>query len=108
MNRGSKYNPYECPQCGYKTSRKWNMKVHLGRVHFLAPFLPERSKKEWVFAQLHILAKQYVEAELAGDKGKRERLWSSMISLYGYHRGFFPIEYIVDVIAEERRRLKNP
>ena len=107
MKRGSKYSPYECPECGYRTSRKWNMKVHLERIHGLIPFLPEQSKKHWVYAQLHTLAKQYVDAELAGEKEKVHRLWDSMLSLYGYHRGLFPIEYVHQVIVEHRKELKR-
>jgi hypothetical protein len=105
MERSSKNNPYECPECGYKSTRKWNMEVHLERVHGLAPFLPKQSRDDWVFAQLHLLARRYAEAELAGDKERQEHHWQSMISLYGYHRGLFPIESIVDVIEEKRREL---
>lgn len=105
--RSSKHNPYQCPECGYKSTRKWNMKVHLERVHGLAPFLPERSEKDWVYAQLHILARQCAEAELAGDKVKRDRRWNSLIALYRYHRGLFPIYRIVELIAEERRDLER-
>ena len=83
------------------------MKVHLERVHGLAPFLPEQSKEDWVYAQLHTLARQCAEAELAGDKERRDRRWNSLISLYGYHRGVFPIERIVEVIADERRQLEK-
>jgi len=83
------------------------MKVHLERVHWLAPFLPERSKEEWVYAQRRTLARQYAEAEVAGDKEKCKQLWSSLISLYAYHRGLFPIEHIPQIIAEERRELEK-
>jgi len=83
------------------------MKVHLERVHGLMPFLPEQSGEEWVYAQLHTLARQCAEAELVGDKQRRVRLWNSLISLYGYHRGLFPIELIPQAIAEERRRLER-
>ncbi len=107
MERGSKYNPYQCPECGYKTTRKWNMKVHLERVHGLMPFLPEQSREDWVYAQLHTLARQYAEAELAGDRERYHQLWNSLISLYAYHRGLFPVEHIVEVIAEERRQLRK-
>lgn len=107
MRRASKYNPYQCPECGYKATRKWNMEVHLQRVHGLVPFLPEQSKEDWVYAQLHTLARQYAEAELAGDEEKRNHLWNSLISLYGYHRGLFPIEHIVEVIADKRRELER-
>jgi len=107
MGRASKYNPYQCPECGYKTTRKWNMKVHLGKVHGLAPFLPEQSKEDWVYAQLHTLASQHAEAELAGDKEKSDRRWKSLISLYGYHRGLFSIERIVELVADERRQLEK-
>jgi hypothetical protein len=107
MRRGSKYNPYECPECGYKTSRKWNIKLHLERAHGLVPFLPEQSKEAWVWAQLRTLARQYAEAELADDKDKRERCWRSLISLYTYHRGLFHVTRIVDVIGEERQELQK-
>lgn len=107
MERGSKYNPYECPECGYRTTRKSNMKVHLERTHGLAPFLPEQSKKQWVYAQLHTLARRCAEAELAGDKEKRHRLWNSLMSLHSYHRGLFPIERIPEIIGEERRQLRK-
>jgi len=56
---------------------------------------------------LHTLAKQCAEAELVGDKERRDQLWNSLISLYSYHRGLFPIEDIVEVIAEEKRRLQR-
>jgi hypothetical protein len=107
MRRISKYNPYQCPECGYKTTRRWNVEAHMERVHGLARFLPEWSKEDWVFAQLHTLAGQCAEAELKGDKDRRDRLWQSLISLYGYHRGLFPVESIVDVIAEKRRELEK-
>lgn len=107
MRRSSKNNPYKCPECGYVSTRKWNMEVHIEKVHGLARFLPERSQKDWVFAQLHALAKQYAEAELAGDKDRREHYWQSLISLYGYHRDLFPIESIVDVTAEKRQELER-
>ena len=107
MERSSKYNPYECPDCGYKSTRKWNMNVHLERVHGLAPFLPEQSKKDWVFAQLYTLAQRYAEAELAGDKDRQEHNWQSLISLWGYHRGLFPIDLIVDAIYEKKQELEE-
>jgi len=107
MKRSSKYNPYECPECGYKSTRKWNMKVHLERVHGLAPFLPERSKRDWVFAQLHTLARQCAEADLGGDKDRQKHHWQSLVSLYRYHQGLFPVEHIVEVIAEKRRELEK-
>ncbi len=81
------------------------MGVHLERVHGLAPFLPEQSKEDWVYAQCLRLATQYAEAELAGDKQRQDRLWNSLIGLYTYHRDVFSIEYIGEIVAEERRRL---
>lgn len=107
MERGSKYNPYECPECGYKTTRKGNLKIHLERVHGLFPFLPEHSKEDWVYAQLHTLAKEYAKAEIAGDKEAVHRFWGSLLSLYTYHRGLFPIEYIVEAIANQRKQLEK-
>lgn len=107
MTRGSKYNPYECPECGYKTSRKWNMKVHLERTHGLPPFLPEQSKKAWVWSQLRTLSRQYAEAELAGNKEKRHRLWNSLLSLRSYHKDIFSLDTMLDVIDEEKRELEK-
>jgi len=69
--------------------------------------LPERSLKDWVFAQLHTLARRFAEAELAGDKERRDQTWGSLLSLYRYHSGLFPIEYIVQVIGEKRRELQR-
>jgi hypothetical protein len=77
------------------------------RIHGLARFLPERSQRDWVLAQLHTLAGQYAEAELAGDKDRCEHLWQSLLSLYRYHQGLFPIESIVQVISEHRRKLEQ-
>ncbi|MBA7656473.1 hypothetical protein ES703_64399 [subsurface metagenome] len=105
--RGSKHNPYECPECGYKTTRKGNLKIHLERVHGLFPFLPERSKKDWVYAQLSALTKKYVKAEMRGDKEAVHDIWDSLISLYSYHRGLFSIEYILEAIAEQRKGLEK-
>lgn len=105
--RHSKVNPYQCPQCDYKSSRKWNMKLHLSRVHGLAPFLPEHSRSDWVFAQLHDMAKKYAEADIAGNKELREKAWRSMVALYGYNRGMFPIERIVTEIKKKREELER-
>jgi hypothetical protein len=33
MHRASKYNPYICDHCGYRTTRYSNMITHLERVH---------------------------------------------------------------------------
>lgn len=107
MGRGSKYNPYECPDCGYKTTRKWNLKVHIEHAHGYLPFLPEElSKKEWVWAQLHGLAKEYVKADLEGDNEKAERRWRSLISLYTYHRDLISIGVIPQIIDMHERELK--
>jgi len=107
MRRGSKYNPYECPECGYKSTRKWNLKVHLERAHGLGPFLPEQSKEVWVYAQRRRLARQYAEVEQVGDKEKCRRLWNSLISLHAYHKPLFPMQRIPELIEEERRKLRK-
>lgn len=83
------------------------MKVHLERTHGLAPFLPDQSKEDWVYAQLYTLAEEYAKAEMAGDKEKTHRVWNSLISLFTYHRGLFPIERIPEIIGKERRRLSK-
>jgi hypothetical protein len=107
MERKSKNNPYECPECGHKTTRRWNMKIHLEKVHGYVPFLPERTVEEWVYEQLHTLARRFVEAELANEIGKKDSIWQSMLSLYRYHRDLFPITHIMDVIKEVRQSLKR-
>ena len=107
MKRSSKNNPYQCPECGYKSTHWWNVETHMERVHGLARFLPERSKKDWVLAQLHTLARLYADAELKADEDRCKHLWQSLLSLYRYHQGLFPIESIVDVIAKKRRELEK-
>jgi len=92
---------------GYRTTRKWNLKVHLERVHGLFPFLPERSQEEWVWAQFHTLAGECAKAQVAGDREKAKRFWDSLIGLYRYHRGLFPVEYIAQAVGKEKRELEK-
>jgi hypothetical protein len=84
--RGSKNNPYICPECGYHTTRHSNLKIHLERSHGLLPFLPRQSKEQWVWSQFHSLARKCAEARLAGDDDKSKCLWDSLLGLYKYHK----------------------
>lgn len=84
--RGSKNNPYICPECGHRTTRHGNLKIHLERTHGLLPFLPRQSKEEWVWSQFYLLAQKCAGARLAGDEDKSKHLWNSLIGLYRYHK----------------------
>ena len=70
MERGSKHNPYRCPQCDYLSSRKYNLAVHMERVHGLnLPSYLYKSQKDWVWAQRAVLQRAYVEkAETEREK----------------------------------------
>lgn len=107
MNRGSKYNPYQCPECGYKSTRRANMKVHLARVHGLAPDLPGPSQSEWVEGQVQSLANKYAQAQLDGDKQGASRIYGSLTALYYRHQDILTTEHISRALEGGRRRLED-
>ena len=94
MNRGSKYNPYQCPECGYKSTRRANMKVHLARAHGLVSYLPEQSKRNWLNSQCEAIANQYAEAQLDGDKKEATRLYGNLTRLFYNHQDVLSLEDI--------------
>jgi len=107
MNRGSKYNPYQCPECGYKSTRRSNMKIHLARVHGLAPDLPGPSQRDWVEEQVRSLANKYAQAQLEGDKQSANHIYSSLTALYYRHQGILSLGHISRVLESARRRLEE-
>lgn len=107
MNRGSKYNPYQCPECGYKSTRRANMKIHLARVHGLAPDLPGLSQRDWVDGQVQSLANKYAQAQLDGDKQRASRIYDSLTSLYYRHQDILTLGHISRALEGGRRRLED-
>jgi len=107
MNRGSKYNPYQCPECGYKSTRKANMKVHLARVHGLAPYLPGQSKRDWLNSQCQAVADQYAEAQLDGDKRRAGHLYNSLTTLFYNHQDVLSLEDIRRALERAKKRLED-
>ncbi len=47
--RASKLNPYECLECGYKTTRRGNLKAHCLKHHGFDPtvFRTARQMRDW-------------------------------------------------------------
>jgi len=82
------------------------MKVHLARVHGLAPYLPERSKEDWVNSQCQALANQYAEAQLDGDKQRARRLYGSLTALFYNHQDVLSLEDIRRSLERAKKRLK--
>ncbi|MCK4368744.1 MAG: C2H2-type zinc finger protein [Dehalococcoidales bacterium] len=105
MNRGSKYNPYQCPECSYKTTRKANMKVHLARMHGLAPDLPGLSQEDWLDRQVQSLANKYVQVKSDGDEREASRIYSSLTALYYRHRDVLTLEHISRALERAKKRL---
>jgi len=109
MSRGSKYNPYQCPECGYKSTRKANMKAHLERVHGLAPYLPGQSKSDWVNRQCNAIAYQYIQAHLDGDKQRAGHLFNNLQFLLFHHQDILTTGDIRNALnrAEESLTARN-
>ena len=107
VERGSKYNPYQCPECGYKSTRRANMKTHLARVHGLAPDLPGPSQRDWVEGQVRSLANKYVQAQLDGDKQEADHIYTRLSTLFYNHQDILTLGHISRAIKEGRRRLKG-
>jgi hypothetical protein len=106
MNRGSKYNPYQCPECGYKSTRRANMKAHLERLHGLAPDLPGLSQSDWVDGQVQSLANKYAQAQLDGDKQGASRIYGSLTALYYRHQDALSLEDIRRALERAKKRLE--
>jgi len=107
VKRGSRYNPYQCPECGYKSTRRANMKIHLARVHGLAPDLPGPSQRDWVEGQVRSLANKYAQAQLEGDKQGANRIYDNLTSLYYRHQDILTLGHISGALERGRRRLED-
>jgi hypothetical protein len=83
------------------------MKIHLARVHGLAPDLPGPSQRAWVDGQVQSLANKYAQAQLDGDKQGASRIYGSLTSLYYRHQDILTLGHIRRVLEGARRRLED-
>jgi len=83
------------------------MKVHLARVHGLAPDLPGLSQRDWVDEQVRSLANKYAQAKLDGDKQGADRIYGSLTSLYYRHQDILTLGHISRALEGGRRRLED-
>jgi hypothetical protein len=83
------------------------MKIHLARVHGLAPDLPGLSQKDWVDGQVQSLANKYAQAQLDGDKQGAGHIYSSLTALYYRHQDILTLGYIREALERGRRRLQD-
>jgi hypothetical protein len=82
MERGSKYNTFKCPECNYGATRKYNLQVHLLRVHGLnlSPYAFE-TQREWLWSQRRALERSYIEAETELEKKQSyDRLYNFLVN----------------------------
>jgi hypothetical protein len=83
------------------------MKIHLARVHGLAPDLPGPSQRDWVEGQVRSLANKYTQAQLDGDKQGANRIYSNLTSLYYHHQDILTLGHISRSLERGRRRLEE-
>jgi len=83
------------------------MKIHLARVHGLAPDLPGPSQRNWVEGQVRSLANKYAQAQLDGDKQGASRIYGSLTALYYRHQDILTLGHISGVLERGRRRLED-
>lgn len=83
------------------------MKIHLARVHGLAPDLPGPSQRDWVDGQVRSLANKYAQAQLDGDKQRANRIFGSLTALYYRHQDILTLGHISRAIKGGRRRLED-
>lgn len=106
MTKASKSNPYQCPECVYKTSRKSSIKRHIEGVHHLKPIIPGPDKNEWIFTQLKHCAESLVRAERDGDKEKAQQDWDSMIGIWKNHQDIMTEKKLFEYKERARQELK--
>lgn len=82
------------------------MKAHLERLHGLAPYLPERTKEDWINSQCEVIANRYAEAQLDGDKKEATRLYSSLTRLFYNHKDVLSLEDIRRALERARKRIE--
>ena len=104
MQRGSKHNTYECPECSYKSSRKYNLSIHMGRVHdlSLSPYLFV-SQKDWVWAQRRVLERHYVEAENEQQERETYNKLSKFLNKWG-DKGYWSFSRAIPESWDARRK----
>lgn len=83
------------------------MKLHLARVHGLAPDLPGPSQRDWVEGQVRSLANKYAQAQLDGDKQGAGHIYGSLTSLYYRHQDILTLGHIRRVLEGARQRLED-
>jgi len=83
------------------------MKIHLARVHGLAPDLPGPSQRNWVEGQVRSLANKYAQAQLDGDKQGASRIYGSLTALYYRHQDILTLGHISGALERGRRRLED-
>jgi hypothetical protein len=83
------------------------MKIHLARIHGLAPDLPGLSQKEWVDRQVQSLANKYAQAKLDGDKQETNHIYKSLTVLYYRHKDIITLEDIARALERGQRRLED-
>jgi hypothetical protein len=83
------------------------MKIHLTRVHGLAPDLLGLSQREWVGSQIQSLANQYAQAKLDGDKQRANHIYESLTALYYRHKDLLTLGDISRALERGQRRLED-
>ena len=83
------------------------MKVHLARIHGLAPDLPGLSQRDWVDRQVQSLANKYAQAQLDGDKQGASRIYGSLTALYYRHQDILTLGHISRALERGRRRFED-
>jgi hypothetical protein len=83
------------------------MKIHLARIHGLAPDLPGLSQKEWVDRQVQSLANKYAQAKLDEDKQETNHIYKSLTVLYYRHKDIITLEDIARALERGQRRFED-
>jgi hypothetical protein len=83
------------------------MKIHLARVHGLAPDLTGPSQRGWVEGQVRSSANKYAQAQLEGDEQEANRIYGSLTSLYYRHQDILTLGHISRTLEGGRRRLEE-
>jgi hypothetical protein len=84
MSRGSKYNLYKCPECTYGTPRKYNLKMHMLRMHGMdsSPY-QYKSQKAWVWEQRRKFEQAYLEANTEKEVAEAWRKLNNFLIGWG-------------------------
>jgi len=82
------------------------MKVHLAKMHGLAPDLPVLSQEDWIDGQVQSLAKKYVQAQSDGDEREASRIYSSLTTLYYRHQDVLTLGHISRALERAKKWLE--